>query len=58
MYVCICRAVTEKELQKCIDENSCTKVSQVKKLCGAGSRCGKCIPWIKKMLKESNQREK
>ncbi|TRZ51667.1 hypothetical protein D4R99_04040, partial [bacterium] len=36
---------------------SCTKVSQVKKLCHAGSECGKCIPWIKKMLKESKEKE-
>jgi len=57
MYVCICRAVTESALQKCIEENSCTKVSQVKKICHAGTQCGACIPWIKKMLKESKEKE-
>jgi len=54
MYVCICEAITETKLQECIHENSCTKVSHVKKACHAGTQCGKCIPWIKKMLMTSS----
>jgi bacterioferritin-associated ferredoxin len=58
MYICICNAVTDTALKKCIEDNSCTTVSQVKKICHAGNQCGTCIPWIKKMLKEKNQQEK
>lgn len=50
MYICICKAITETKLQECIHEHSCTSVSQVKKVCHAGTQCGICIPWIKKML--------
>jgi bacterioferritin-associated ferredoxin len=53
MYICVCKAVTEDDLNKCIEENACTKVAHVAKKCRAGTQCGKCIPWIKKAIKET-----
>jgi bacterioferritin-associated ferredoxin len=58
MYVCICKAVTDAMLEKCIEENSCTKFSHVAKNCRAGTQCGKCIPWIKSVLKENREKMK
>ncbi|MFA6494245.1 MAG: (2Fe-2S)-binding protein [Candidatus Paceibacterota bacterium] len=53
MYICICKAITEEKLNVCIKENSCARVSHVKKTCQAGSQCGICIPWIKRAIKEA-----
>jgi len=58
MYVCICKAVTEKILEECINKNSCVTVRHVSKNCQAGTQCGKCIPWIKKMLNEKKKTKK
>lgn len=58
MYVCVCKAITETMLEKCIEENSCIKVSHVAKKCRAGTQCGKCIPWIKNALKENQEKTK
>jgi bacterioferritin-associated ferredoxin len=57
MYVCICKVITEKLIRECIEKNSCDKIACVKKACGAGTQCGKCIPWIKKMLNEKKMKE-
>jgi bacterioferritin-associated ferredoxin len=42
MYVCICAAVTETELQACIAGGART-VEEVGDACGAGTGCGGCV---------------
>lgn len=45
MYVCICAAVTETELQECIDGGART-VEEVGDACGAGTGCGGCVEHV------------
>lgn len=52
MFVCVCRAVTDRQIKALTEEG----VSTIKGLClatQAGTCCGKCLPEAKKVLEES-----
>ena len=51
MYVCLCKGVTESQVNKAIKGGCCNKAGLRKKL-GVGSVCGKCVPMAKEMLEE------
>jgi len=41
MYICICKAITDKQLQEA--SKSCTNFDEVCKRLGIGSDCGACL---------------
>ena len=45
MYVCICHAVTDTEIQSCIADGART-VEEVGDACGAGTGCGSCVDHV------------
>jgi bacterioferritin-associated ferredoxin len=49
MYVCICSAVTETQVRRCIAEGAST-VEAVGDGCAAGTGCGSCHEQIAAML--------
>ncbi|SDC39545.1 DUF1653 domain-containing protein [Parafannyhessea umbonata] len=49
-YVCPCRHVTEEDIRKAIADGA-TSFKQVRKATGVGSKCGKCKPAAKKLVK-------
>ena len=49
MYVCICRAVTDRDVGKAIDGGAHT-VSDVTRACRAGGDCGACHAHIEDMI--------
>ncbi len=49
MYVCICKAVTDKQISHAINEGVCTQ-RQLYQCFGVGADCGKCNPHIKELL--------
>ncbi|MBI6727546.1 (2Fe-2S)-binding protein [Pseudomonas viridiflava] len=49
MYVCLCQGVSDKTIQKAIDEG-CRTVTQIRDSTGAASQCCKCVPEIRKMI--------
>jgi bacterioferritin-associated ferredoxin len=49
MYVCVCRAVTEREIQKAIEGGART-VEAVTEACCAGDDCGSCHAQIEEMI--------
>jgi bacterioferritin-associated ferredoxin len=51
MYVCVCKAVTDKEVENAIDDGACT-VADVTRECGAGGDCGACRGMIEDMIEE------
>lgn len=54
MYICICKAVTDKQLHSAINNGSCTR-RQLTHCLGVGSQCGKCNKEIKEIIQRSNQ---
>jgi bacterioferritin-associated ferredoxin len=49
MYVCVCLAVTDNEVETAIDEGaeSCDAVTRA---CGAGGDCGSCHEMIDQII--------
>nr|WP_087147773.1 (2Fe-2S)-binding protein [Crenothrix polyspora] len=52
MYVCICKAVTDKQVKSAIAEGHCSR-RQLNQCLGVGSVCGKCSHHVKQLLNES-----
>ena len=49
MYVCVCNAVTDREVGQAIDAGAGTRL-EVTRACGAGGDCGACHGMIEEML--------
>jgi bacterioferritin-associated ferredoxin len=49
MYVCVCKAVTEGQVNKAIKGGCCK--ADLRKTLGVGTVCGKCVPMAKQLLK-------
>ncbi|MBI3044955.1 MAG: bacterioferritin-associated ferredoxin [Betaproteobacteria bacterium] len=51
MYVCICHAVTDREIRACIDDGG-GSMRDLRKQLGVGTQCGKCACHVRAILKE------
>lgn len=51
MIVCLCKGVREKELLENIKK--CNRVSDICKVCKAGTECGGCIKTIVSLLRKA-----
>lgn len=49
MFVCICKAVKQEELEEILHEGEAS-LSEVQNRCGAGTDCGACRSRITKIL--------
>jgi len=55
MYVCVCKAVTDSQIKKAID-NGLASRRQLFECLGVGGDCGKCNRQIKEVLDASKQK--
>lgn len=53
MYICICNAVTEKQVHQAIDGGAVT-VDDLYRLLAVGSQCGSCRDCARQCLNEKN----
>jgi bacterioferritin-associated ferredoxin len=51
MYVCLCNALTDRDLRPHTASGSCS-VAMVYQACGCRPQCGKCVPFVREMLRE------
>jgi bacterioferritin-associated ferredoxin len=51
MYVCLCNAITERDFCAHAADENCT-VSAVYRSLGTKPRCGKCVPFVKQLLRQ------
>jgi bacterioferritin-associated ferredoxin len=49
MYVCHCRVVTDRDVIAAIESGAAT-VRALARHCGAGGRCGGCLPELARLL--------
>jgi bacterioferritin-associated ferredoxin len=54
MYVCICRAVSEREVKAVIEAGADT-VAAVTKACCAGDDCGACHGVIRELIEQRKE---
>ncbi|MBD9361723.1 (2Fe-2S)-binding protein [Methylomonas fluvii] len=57
MYVCVCKAVTDRQVTQAISQGVCNR-RQLMQCTGAGGVCGKCTASIKALLDENTQNRK
>ncbi len=50
MYICICKSVSEKRLQRAVDSGDVISLRDLTRSLGVGTCCGKCIPAAKAAL--------
>ena len=51
MYICLCNAITDREFRAhAADEYS--TVSTVYRSLGTKPQCGKCVPYVRQMLRQ------
>jgi bacterioferritin-associated ferredoxin len=55
MYVCSCRAVTDRTIDAVIASGA-TTIDEVSDRCGAGGKCGGCSPELERLLTEHSER--
>ncbi len=51
MYICLCNALTDRDLRQHTATGGCS-VSMVYRACGCQPQCGKCVPFVRQMLRE------
>lgn len=53
MLVCHCQAISERKIRKAVRKGAST-TAQVRRLCGAGSCCGGCIPAVREIIRDES----
>ncbi|MCC5854310.1 MAG: bacterioferritin-associated ferredoxin [Idiomarina sp.] len=52
MYVCLCKGVTDSQIEQAV-RNGCRSVRELKKNLAVGSQCGRCTSHARDVLHES-----
>lgn len=51
MYVCVCRGITDRDIRKAMMEGA-TSVDDIEDRLGAGTGCGGCRDYTRRLLEE------
>lgn len=54
MYVCLCQAVTDRDVRAAAKEGA-TTLSDLRRLLGVSIECGRCASFARECLKSANQ---
>ena len=52
MYICICNAITERDVRECV-RRGCCSMEELSGELGVGTSCGRCRPVAKEILDET-----
>ncbi|MGH8444805.1 MAG: (2Fe-2S)-binding protein [Solimonas sp.] len=53
MYVCVCKAVSDRTIRRAIREDGVTSLRELARTHGVGTCCGKCVPDARELLGET-----
>jgi bacterioferritin-associated ferredoxin len=56
MYICLCNALTDRDVRAKSGEGC--SVSMVYRSLGCEPQCGKCVPFVRQMLRETAPRRR
>lgn len=51
MYICVCNAITERDVRECARQGCCS-LAELSVELGVGTGCGRCRPVAKEILDE------
>lgn len=52
MYVCVCRAVTDRQIRQAAAEGVCS-LRELQQRTGLGTGCGRCLPEARQQLMQA-----
>jgi bacterioferritin-associated ferredoxin len=52
MYVCVCKAVSDRKIRQAVDGGVCT-LKGLKDRLGVGSVCGRCVPEARAVIEQT-----
>ena len=52
MYICLCNAITERQIRECASQGACS-MGDLERCLGVGSNCGRCRPTAVEILSDS-----
>lgn len=55
MYICLCNAITDRQIRKCAQEGACS-LEDLACALGIGSACGRCKDSAAEVLRETQTR--
>ncbi len=50
MYICVCKAVTDRQIQRAVREDGVISLRELTREMGLGTCCGKCVPAAREVL--------
>lgn len=53
MYVCLCHGLNDRQVRSAIDEGGAGSAAQVYRHFDCKPRCGKCVPFVRDMVKKA-----
>ncbi len=56
MYICVCKAVSDKRIERAVDQGV-RRLKDLKDMTGLGSCCGKCVPDARRVLNDALARQ-
>lgn len=54
MYICLCNAISDKQIRDCAGCDKPCKVADVYRKFSCKPQCGQCVPYVREMLSEMN----
>lgn len=57
MYVCLCHGFTERQVKSAIEEGGAGSTAAVYKHFSCAPRCGKCVPFVRDMVRSAGRSE-
>ncbi|MDO8329852.1 MAG: bacterioferritin-associated ferredoxin [Fluviicoccus sp.] len=52
MYVCLCHAVTDKQIKHAV-EDGCCSLREVSQCLNVGKTCGRCVPVAREVISDT-----
>lgn len=52
MYICLCRAVTDKQIRESV-ENGASSFREVREELDVGTCCGRCVPEARELIDQT-----
>ena len=52
MYICVCHAVTDKQIKSSV-ENGCCSYREIRDCHNVGKTCGRCVPEAKALINQT-----
>ncbi|HEX4895160.1 MAG TPA: (2Fe-2S)-binding protein [Solimonas sp.] len=57
MYICVCKAVSDRAIERAVREDGVTSLRELTREYGLGTCCGKCVPAAREVLGEALARQ-